>query len=293
MISIILMLATTILTALVTGLINEKLNTSIQGFSLMVIFPVGACLVGGLSVLGAYIGKKLTNEQFKKHIVALAMIFGAASFFAVTYVDYKFMMVTIEAKYADDLKRMNDDQKKTFYDDVSFVNYLKILHDESKVTVSTKRRKSVEINNRFVSRATFWLSVVGGAIGGWFVMVLIIGERTKDKKVGEYRDLKYLAFMKYEKYEDFEKALAEKDMVKELSKLMTENQYDKSSRRVNHTMLKVLKTRSTGEGQVVISKYIQAGKNSQLEKTIEKDLTPEQTVELMNVILSINPKEKF
>lgn len=293
MLSIIFLVVTTALTAFLTGFLNNKLGVNIQGFSIFVIFPIGAFLVGALSVSGIFIGNKLANKPIKKQLVILAMIVGVLSFFTSTYADYKFTLKEIETELANQLAMASEEEKRVFYGEVSFVNYLKEIHDNSTISLSVRNRKGVTINNSLVSKISFWLSVIGGLAGGWFAASLAIGERTKDDKTGEYRDLKYLAIIADEKYEAFEQALAGKDFVKEVSVLLKENLHDKSLADVNRVVFKALKTRSSGEGQIVVRKYIQVGKNSRLEKEIEKDLTPEQAAELMSVILSINPKEKF
>ncbi len=289
----ILLIITTVLASLLTGFLNHSLNFNLQGFSIFIIFPIGAVIVGALAASGLFIGSKLQKTVIKPYFIIIAIITGLLSFFSSTFVDYKFMISDIESELKEELSLLSESEKAEFYQKFSFLNYLNEIHSHSKITISNRGRRGTEINNPIVSIISFWLSVIGGGLGGYFVALNFIGDRTKDKKAGEYRDLKYSAIISDEKYPDLEKILTEDKSIQALSKLLSDHPHNKALANTNHAKLKILKTRSTGEGQIIIEKHVQNGKNNTIAKKQEKDLKPNETEKLMQAILDINPKEKF
>ena len=77
-----LLLAVTIyLTAILVSNLNSLWETSIQNFSFMIIFPIGAAAVAALAVSGLYFGRWIGKLTFKKYYLWIALVAGAMSFF--------------------------------------------------------------------------------------------------------------------------------------------------------------------------------------------------------------------
>lgn len=293
MLSFILLILTTVITSALTGFLNHKLNFNIQGFSIFIIFPIGAAIVGALATSGLAIGQKIQKTVIKPHFTVIAIIFGLLSFFTATFADYKFFLNDIESHYSKELSVATQEEKTAFYDSLSFFNYIKKIHDSSTINLSVRSSKSIKIDNSIVSIISFWLSVIGGGLGGLIVSSIAIGDRTKDSKTKEYRDLKYITLTDEKEYEKLEKLLSSKNFTKELSLFISNHPHNKSLSSSSHAKVKILKTRSSGEGQVMIEHHIQNGKNNTIKSKQEKLLQPSEVDTLMQTILTINPKESF
>ncbi len=295
MLAVILAIITTAIASVLAGFLNNKFNINIQGFSIFVIFPIGAAIIGFVAASGFAIYRGLKKAVIKSYMLLLCLAIGVLSFFTTTFVDYRYMVSYAEDYYAQELSQATEEEKKAFYEEISFVNYLKQIHEETKVTISSRRGKGAEIDNPIVSMISFWLSVLGGGFGAWLLFITMVGERTKDKKTGEYRDLKYRALFDDEAFENLQKILTDKKSNKDLAKFLLDHPHDKTldSHNLDRGSVKVLKTRSTGEGQVVAERHRGMGKDSKVVARAELELDSAETNELMSTILSIDPKERF
>lgn len=299
MLAIILTVVTLGLTSFVAAFLNHSLKINIQGFSIAYVFPIGAALVGGLAASGLFVGTKLAKQPLRTWLVPVAMVVGLVAFFTSSYGDYyysiKDLKQGIETKYG----KLTDQQWKEFdkklNEEFSYFDYLKHLHNESSVTFTSRsNRKGLKFEGGFVSAASFWLSVAGGAIGGWFVSSWAIGERTKDKTAKMYRDLKYAASVAPELYDDLIKKMAdEKDPGQAVAKILAEHKHDKMFKGKPRTAIKVLKTRTTGVGQVLVELHDMVNNNDKLVAKVEKELTAEQMTPVQAAINQLQPKEKF
>ena len=212
MLATILTVITLGLASFLTAFLNHRFNLNIQGFSIAYIFPIGAALVGGLAAVGLFIGTKLSKQPIRTWMIPLAMLIGLASFFTSTYGDYHYAVQDIkegiEAKYGKLSAKDLEDFNKKVSQDLNFYKYLEYQHNESTITLTSRsNRKGTKIKNSVVSAISFWLSVAGGAIGGWVAGTWAVGERTKDKSAKMYRDLKYTASVAPELYDDLIKQL--------------------------------------------------------------------------------------
>ena len=299
MLSIVFGIVTLVISSIIAGIINSKLTfTTVQGFSLMYVVPVGAMLIGFCAASGVLLGRKITKAVIKTHTIILVVVLGLMSFFTTTYVDYYLTMRDIDASYKAMESKLTNAQKASYANykkRVNFMKYLEIIHNKTKITLSTRGRKTTEIDNNVVSAISFWLSAIGGGLGGWFLAQLLIGDRTKDKKAKEYRDLKYFARLKYELYDEIAETIDKsKHLSQDLAKIITEYRDEPSTAKIAHTAIKVLKTRSTGEGQVIIEQCEKTSSNNDtVTDKIEKELDSVGMSELMTAILSVKPKERF
>lgn len=297
MLAFFLAIITTIVASFVTAFINYHLHFNIQAFGIFIILPIGAMAVAALAASGILLARKIQKTPFKSYMMIMAAVFGLISFFSSTYADYHFSIKAIEEKTGIKIHELDAKDQKDFYDKYSFMSYLKFLHDETTITISGRGSKNTKINNSIVSAISFWLSVVGGAAGGYALLVLSVGDRTKDKRNGTYRDLKYDAtFDGSEVYEKLAKSLTNsKELVKALQSLISSKQVIKinSKNTSIYSRVVILKSRQFNDGQVLIEHCKNVNnKTTKLAKD-SKDLTQEETAQLLTAILAVEPKEKF
>lgn len=300
MLATILTVITLGLASFLTAFLNHRFNLNIQGFSIAYIFPIGAALVGGLAAVGLFIGTKLSKQPIRTWMIPLAMLIGLASFFTSTYGDYHYAVQDIkegiEAKYGKLSAKDLEDFNKKVSQDLNFYKYLEYQHNESTITLTSRsNRKGTKIKNSVVSAISFWLSVAGGAIGGWAAGTWAVGERTKDKSAKMYRDLKYTASVAPELYDDLVKQLdTDKKLDQAVVKILTDNKHDKIFKgNKPRTVIRVLKTRSTGTGQLMMELHDVVNNNDRVLSKLTKDLTAEQMVVVQATINQLQPKETF
>lgn len=300
MLATILTVITLGLASFLTAFLNHRFNLNIQGFSIAYIFPIGAALVGGLAAVGLFIGTKLGKQPIRTWMIPLAMFIGLASFFTSTYGDYHYAVQDIkegiEAKYGKLSTKDLEDFNKKVSQDLNFYKYLEYQHNESTITLTSRsNRKGTKIKNSVVSAISFWLSVAGGAIGGWAAGTWAVGERTKDKSAKMYRDLKYTASVAPELYDDLVKQLdSDKKLDQAVVKLLNDNKHDKIFKgNKPRTVIRVLKTRSTGTGQLMMELHDVVNNNDRVLSKLTKDLTAEQMVAVQATINQLQPKETF
>lgn len=300
MLATILTVITLGLASFLTAFLNHRFNLNIQGFSIAYIFPIGAALVGGLAAVGLFIGTKLGKQPIRTWMIPLAMLIGLASFFTSTYGDYHYAVQDIkegiEAKYGKLSAKDLEDFNKKVSQDLNFYKYLEYQHNESTITLTSRsNRKGTKIKNSVVSAISFWLSVAGGAIGGWAAGTWAVGERTKDKSAKMYRDLKYTASVAPELYDDLVKQLdTDKKLDQAVVKLLNDNKHDKIFKgNKPRTVIRVLKTRSTGTGQLMMELHDVVNNNDRVLSKLTKDLTAEQMVAVQATINQLQPKETF
>jgi len=300
MLATILTVITLGLASFLTAFLNHRFNLNIQGFSIAYIFPIGAALVGGLAAVGLFIGTKLSKQPIRTWMIPLAMLIGLASFFTSTYGDYHYAVQDIkegiEAKYGKLSAKDLEDFNKKVSQDLNFYKYLEYQHNESTITLTSRsNRKGTKIKNSVVSAISFWLSVAGGAIGGWAAGTWAVGERTKDKSAKMYRDLKYTASVAPELYDDLVKQLdTDKKLDQAVVKILNENKHDKIFKgNKPRTVIRVLKTRSTGTGQLMMELHDVVNNNDRVLSKLTKDLTAEQMVAVQATINQLQSKETF
>lgn len=300
MLATILTVITLGLASFLTAFLNHRFNLNIQGFSIAYIFPIGAALVGGLAAVGLFIGTKLGKQPIRTWMIPLAMLIGLASFFTSTYGDYHYAVQDIkegiEAKYGKLSTKDLEDFNKKVSQDLNFYKYLEYQHNESTITLTSRsNRKGTKIKNSVVSAISFWLSVAGGAIGGWAAGTWAVGERTKDKSAKMYRDLKYTASVAPELYDDLVKQLdTDKKLDQAVVKILNDNKHDKIFKgNKPRTVIRVLKTRSTGTGQLMMELHDVVNNNDRVLSKLTKDLTAEQMVIVQATINQLQPKETF
>lgn len=300
MLATILTVITLGLASFLTAFLNHRFNLNIQGFSIAYIFPIGAALVGGLAAVGLFIGTKLGKQPIRTWMIPLAMLIGLASFFTSTYGDYHYAVQDIkegiEAKYGKLSAKDLEDFNKKVSQDLNFYKYLEYQHNESTITLTSRsNRKGTKIKNSVVSAISFWLSVAGGAIGGWAAGTWAVGERTKDKSAKMYRDLKYTASVAPELYDDLVKQLdTDKKLDQAVVKILNDNKHDKIFKgNKPRTVIRVLKTRSTGTGQLMMELHDVVNNNDRVLSKLTKDLTAEQMVAVQATINQLQPKETF
>ena len=300
MLATILTVITLGLASFLTAFLNHRFNLNIQGFSIAYIFPIGAALVGGLAAVGLFIGTKLGKQPIRTWMIPLAMLIGLASFFTSTYGDSHYAVQDIkegiEAKYGKLSTKDLEDFNKKVSQDLNFYKYLEYQHNESTITLTSRsNRKGTKIKNSVVSAISFWLSVAGGAIGGWAAGTWAVGERTKDKSAKMYRDLKYTASVAPELYDDLAKQLdTDKKLDQAVVKILNDNKHDKIFKgNKPRTVIRVLKTRSTGTGQLMMELHDVVNNNDRVLSKLTKDLTAEQMVTVQATINQLQPKETF
>ena len=241
-----LLAATMYLTAILVSNLNSLWETSIQNFSFMIIFPVGAAAVAALAVSGLYFGRWIGKLTFKRYYLWIALVAGAMSFFAVTYMDYRHTLTTNIAKVeSSNGVKFTAEELKDIEKEAPFTAYLENIYKNSTIQISSRRRsKSVEINNEIVSIISFWASVIGAVGGAYFAHTLAVGERTKAKK--EHRDLKYRATLDYDLFDEIKKRISDKKINRAFIEFLNENNIKTKAQ--NICVVRILKARTEGDG---------------------------------------------
>ena len=281
--------ATIWLTSVAVGFLNSAWNTSIQFFSFFIIFPIGAALVGALAVSGLYLGRRIFNLPFKKLYLWIALVGGLVSFFAVTYIDYNYWK-SGALEYANvSISELTEAEKKEVDEALSFSKYLDLVYKKTKIQISSRRSSSVEIDNEVVSMISFWISVVGTIGGAYFAHTVAVGERTKAKN--EYRDLKYRATLDYDLFDEIKKRISDKKVDRAFIEFLNENNIKTKAQ--NICVVRILKARSEGDGQIIAEQKAMNGKNQTVVNSAELSLDESQIDKLIEDIKMFVPKEKF
>lgn len=268
---------------------NSAWNTSIQFFSFFIIFPIGAALVGALAVSGLYLGRRIFNLPFKKFYLWIALVGGLVSFFAVTYIDYNYWK-SGALEYANvSISELTEDEKKEVDEALSFSKYLDLVYKKTKIQITSRRSSSVDIDNEVVSMISFWISVVGTVGGAYFAHTLAVGERTKAKK--EYRDLKYRATLDYDLFGEIKKRISDKKVDRSFIEFLNENNIKTKAQNV--CVVRILKARTEGDGQIIAEQKALNGKNQTVVNSAELSLDEAQIDKLIEDIKMFVPKEKF
>ena len=286
-----LLAATMYLTAILVSNLNSLWETSIQNFSFMIIFPVGAAAVAALAVSGLYFGRWIGKLTFKRYYLWIALVAGAMSFFAVTYMDYRHTLTTNIAKVeSSNGVKFTAEELKDIEKEAPFTAYLENIYKNSTIQISSRRRsKSVEINNEIVSIISFWASVIGAVGGAYFAHTLAVGERTKAKK--EHRDLKYRATLDYDLFDEIKKRISDKKVDRAFIEFLNENNI--KTRAQNICVVRILKARTEGDGQIIAEQKAMNGKNQTVVNSAELSLDEAQIDKLIEDIKMFVPKEKF
>jgi hypothetical protein len=258
-------------------------------FHFFVIFVIGAAVASALAVSGLYIARKVAQHPFKTYYFWIAIIAAVGTFFGITYMDYENSFQQIVKEAEAEYGKLSAEDIQTARKELSFGVYLESIYKESTVSISA-RRKTAEINNEFVSMLSFWAAVISAAAGGWFAHNMAVGERTKAK--GVYRDLKYIASLEGDLYDEVAKRISGKKMDTKFIEFLQENATKVKA--TDLAVVRILKDPTTGEGQVIVDYKTFAGKsNYTVDKTEQVALDADATEKLVEDIKTIIPKEKF
>ena len=89
-------------------------------------------------------------------------------------------------------------------------------------------------------------------------------------------------------------SLADKKLDQAVVKILNDNKHDKIFKgNKPRTVIRVLKTRSTGTGQLMMELHDVVNNNDRVLSKLTKDLTAEQMVTVQATINQLQPKETF
>ena len=283
------LLATMAATIFGVSFLNQLTNMQLHRFHFFVIFVIGAAVASALAVSGLYIARKVAQQPFKTYYLWIAIIAAVGTFFGITYMDYENSFQQIIKEAEAEYGKLSAEDIQTARKELSFGVYLESVYKESTVSISA-RRKTAEIDNEFVSMLSFWAAVISAAAGGWFAHNMAVGERTKAK--GVYRDLKYIASLEGDLYDEVAKRISGKKMDTKFIEFLQENATKVKA--TDLAVVRILKDPTTGEGQVIVDYKTFAGKsNYTVDKTEQVALDADATEKLVEDIKTIIPKEKF
>ena len=269
--------------------LNQLTNMQLHRYHFFVIFVIGAAVASALAVSGLYIARKIAQQPFKTYYLWVAIIAAVGTFFGITYMDYENSFQQIIKEAEAEYGKLSAEDIQTARKELSFGVYLESVYKESTVSISA-RRKTAEIDNEFVSMLSFWAAVISAAAGGWFAHNMAVGERTKAK--GVYRDLKYIASLEGDLYDEVAKRISGKKMDTKFIEFLQENATKVKA--TDLAVVRILKDPTTGEGQVIVDYKTFAGKsNYTVDKTEQVALDADATEKLVEDIKTIIPKEKF
>jgi hypothetical protein len=269
--------------------LNQLTNMQLHRYHFFVIFVIGAAIASALAVSGLYIARKIAQQPFKTYYLWVAIIAAVGTFFGITYMDYENSFQQIIKEAEAEYGKLSAEDIQTARKELSFGVYLESVYKESTVSISA-RRKTAEIDNEFVSMLSFWAAVISAAAGGWFAHNMAVGERTKAK--GVYRDLKYIASLEGDLYDEVAKRISGKKMDTKFIEFLQENATKVKA--TDLAVVRILKDPTTGEGQVIVDYKTFAGKsNYTVDKTEQVALDADATEKLVEDIKTIIPKEKF
>ena len=205
--------------------------------------------------------------------------------------DYRHTLTTNIAKVeSSNGVKFTAEELKDIEKEAPFTAYLENIYKNSTIQISSRRRsKSVEINNETVSIISFWASVIGAVGGAYFAHTLAVGERTKAKK--EYRDLKYRVTLDYDLFDEIKKRISDKKVDRAFIEFLNENNI--KTRAQNICVVRILKARIEGDGQIIAEQKAMNGKNQTVVNSAELSLDEAQIDKLIEDIKMFVPKEKF
>lgn len=278
---------TTLLTAWAVSYFNFLTNANIQGFSVFIIVPIGAMLVGALAVSGMYIVRKLLKLEFKFAYLFIALFLGAVAFAGTIYFDYKNSIAAVVKELGGSL---NEEQVKQFEKYYTFNQYLDTVYKKTTISISSRRgRKKTDIKNETVSMISFWASVIGSMAGGFIVHKLAVNSRIR--RGSYYLDSKYFQNTNADNYQNIKDMIEQGKFGDELIRTVEDN---KVRANVEHRVeVRVMKDRHKGDGVFSCQLISGTGNQQKIVERSDKELTPDQTEKIMMAVLSVNPKEKF
>lgn len=275
------------MTSIGVALLNQLMNLDIQAFAIWYVVPIGAAAVGALATCGVFIGRKLAKAEFRPYHYLIAAILGAASFLAVTFVDYQLAVNDVNKELAaykagEQYQAFTNEQKELFDNEfskkTSFGSYLTDLKDNSEFTINNRgSSKATKISNTVFSQVSFWLSFVGGALGGLIVTAIAIGDRTKCKKCRIYRDKQVSNSVDEKAGEELKGKLEKlggdgKDLVDILNKYPN----NKFKKKVSYYTYKIMHCRSCKTGEVILEHYAFVGSQQKKTEILKESLTENQ-----------------
>ena len=187
------------------------------------------------------------------------------------------------------ISELTEAEKKEVDEALSFSKYLDLVYKKTKIQISSRRSSSVEIDNEVVSMISFWISVVGTIGGAYFAHTLAVSERTKAKK--EHRDLKYRATLDYDLFDEIKKRISDKKVDRAFIEFLNENNIKTKAQ--NICVVRILKARTEGGGQIIAEQKAMNGKNQTVVNSAELSLDESQIDKLIEDIKMFVPKEKF
>lgn len=291
-ISILAGILTTILTILGIGRINSVLETTtVQGFSVLLVMPIGAIFVGGLAASGIYIVRRIMKAEFKVSYVFAAMILGLVSLAGITFMDYKSTIGEVVDSYVQEYGKLpTNEEIAELEKEYTFGDYFETIYKKTTITISSRRRSnSATISNEVISMISFWLTVAGVIGGGYFMHRLAVGNRVR--RGGTYMDVKYHNLVDESKFEELQKFLSKGEFGDKFIEICERGTIGK--RVDNRIVVDVMKSRSSGEGFICCALWARKGKADKKVSELSQSLTAEQTEVAMKAILAVHPKERF
>lgn len=299
------MIITIIGTSFLFSFLDQVLNTSVKGFSIFIIVPIGAMLFGFLAVSGMAIGRRISKARIRKFYILTAMIAGFLAFFVSMGVDYwKFRQETQSKFYAqikENVGELSEEDKnnaeKLFNEKINFSTYFKDIYENTTVSISSRRgRKSTEINDPIMSIFSFWSTVIGSAIGGMILAKVDIGERTKNAKTKRYQDLKFKKNFDFSEFQNAKSIIEGKDPVGQfIEYVSSRNSEESKNENKSHIVLRVLSDRIEGIGEIVVEKVevISSNDSKTNREKLSVDVSSEGISKIVQSLKDIGLKEKF
>lgn len=305
MLSLLLAVITTIGASFLFSFLDGVLNTSVKGFSIFIIVPIGAMLFGFVAVSGMALGRRISKSRIKKFYIPAAMLAGFLAFFVSMGVDYyNFYNEARGLFYAqieESASELSEDERKEadklFNEKINFLNYFKEMHENTTVSISSRSGKSAEFKNPIMSIFSFWSTVVGSAIGGLILAKIDIGERTKNTKTKRYQDLKFRKNFDFYDFEDVKSMIYGENAANKVVEYINIKKSEKSvPESKSHIVLRILSERNEGIGEIILEKaeVIKVGNESKTDR--EKflvEISKEDVEKIIQSLKDIGIKERF
>lgn len=306
MFSIIFGVVTAIGASVLVAFLNQLWKINIQGFSILIILPVGAAVLGFVAASGLLIGNRIFKEKINKRVVLIAILLGLVSFFGSIFAEYHFAKSKAKETFTAQMKEyygdLSGENKKKmdelFEKEFNFGQYFNTIYSQSKISITSRRGKTVDFDSPIFSIISFWANLIGVGIGGYFLSNVLIGERRKSRITGNYQDLKFSKNFAESDFDELKQAISSENIAENIIDFIKKKNDDESVKpKISHAVLLIMKDRESGVGEILAqNKEVSAVGNSRSVNVVEQlssDIDAEKMEKILDVLKEIDAKEKF
>lgn len=197
-------LISSVLTAIIVVLLNQRIDWEIHSLSILFIIPVGGILLGASGASGYILSKKLSNSKMNIKDYFGVIFLGLLTFFNVNYISYSTSYVGFDANHEMKIISQFSQPKNhiSISSILSFVDYMDFVNSSSTlflVESSMQNEKGFEVGET-TTTVLFYIQIIGVLLGSLGISLYLGNIKYCDKCKRYYKD-KILKKFDVEKYD--------------------------------------------------------------------------------------------